>query len=332
MRSLILSIIIIFVIFGCQEKKSLQLIRIAGQTQGTYYAISYYDKNAFDYQIQIDSLLIEFDMTASMWEKKSIISAINNNDTSVILNDVFIEIFNKAYEVSEKTNGAFDITVGPVINVWGFGTKDRSKIDQSLIDSLLPLVNYKALKIVGNELTKDKPEINIDFNAIAQGYSVDLLSKFLESKGIKSYLIDIGGEVFGKGKKADGSYWRVGIEKPSNNSSQRELEAKVFLHNKALATSGSYRKFYIENGIKYSHTIDPATGYPVTHSLLSVSVLADDACTADAYATAFMVMGLERSIEFLKENNKLAAFFIYSDNNGNMKTLATEGINSILIE
>ena len=332
MNKLIFLIIIAFTFFGCHEKQSVQLKRFAGQAQGTYYAISYYDKNAVDYQIQIDSLLNEFDMTASMWEPNSIISAINNNDTGIILNNAFIEIFNKAFEVSEKTNGAFDITVGPLIDVWGFGTKDRSKITQVLIDNLLPLINYKAVRLKNNKLIKDNPAIHIDFNAIAQGYSVDLLANFLESKGIKSYLIDIGGEVFGKGKKADGSYWRVGIEKPSNNSEQRELEAKVFLHNKALATSGSYRKFYIENGIKYSHTIDPTTGYPVTHSLLSVSVLSNDAATADAYATALMVLGLERSLEFLKENKELAVFFIYSDNNGNLKTFATEGIKKILIK
>jgi FAD:protein FMN transferase len=332
MNKLIFLIIIAFTFFGCHEKQSVQLKRFAGQAQGTYYAISYYDKNAVDYQIQIDSLLNEFDMTASMWEPNSIISAINNNDTGIILNNAFIEIFNQAFEVSEKTNGAFDITVGPLIDIWGFGTKDRSKITQVLIDSLLPLINYKAVRLKNNKLIKDNPAIHIDFNAIAQGYSVDLLANFLESKGIKSYLIDIGGEVFGKGKKADGSYWRVGIEKPSNNSEQRELEAKVFLHNKALATSGSYRKFYIENGIKYSHTIDPTTGYPVTHSLLSVSVLSNDATTADAFATALMVLGLERSLEFLKENKELAAFFIYSDNNGNLKTFATEGMKKILIK
>ncbi len=332
MKKLIFFIIIVFTFFGCQKKQSMQLVRFAGEAQGTYYAISYYDKNAIDYQPQIDSLLNEFDMTASMWEPNSIISSINNNDTAIILNNVFIEIFNKSFEVSEKTNGAFDITVGPLINVWGFGSKDRSKITQALIDSLIPLINYKAVRLINNKLIKDNSAIHIDFNAIAQGYSVDLLANFLESKGIKNYLIDIGGEVLGKGKKADGSFWRVGIEKPSNNNNQRELEAKVSLHNKALATSGSYRKFYIENGIKYSHTIDPATGYPVTHSVLSVSVLANDATTADAYATALMVLGLERSLKFLKENKELAAFFIYSDKNGNLKTFATEGIKRILIE
>jgi len=245
MKKLIFFIIIVFAFLGCQRKQSLQLVLIAGQAQGTYYAVSYYDLKGIDYQIQIDSLLDKFDMTASMWEPNSIISSINNNDTNVILNNVFVEIFKKAFEVSEKTDGAFDITVGPLINVWGFGTKDRSKTNQAMIDSLLTLVNYKAVRILNNKFIKDNHAIHIDFNAIAQGYSVDLVAKFLESKAIKNYLIDIGGEVLGKGKKSDGNYWRVGIEKPSNNSSQRELEAKVFLQNKALATSGSYRKFYI---------------------------------------------------------------------------------------
>jgi len=193
-------------------------------------------------------------------------------------------------------------------------------------------VNYKNVKIENGYLVKSNPAICLDFNAIAQGYSVDVISKYLESKEVENYCVEIGGEVFAKGTKANGKRWNVGIEKPVDNSEERELKATIYLENKGLTTAGNYRKFYIENGIKYSHTIDPATGYPVRHSLLSVSVIADNCIDADAYDTAFMVMGLEKSLAFLKEHKELEAYFIYSDKDGKMKTYETDGLKELLTE
>ncbi|MCD4745471.1 MAG: FAD:protein FMN transferase [Bacteroidales bacterium] len=309
------------------------MIKFTGETQGTYYAITYYEKNGNNYQQQIDSLLKEFDKSVSLWVPLSVISRVNKNDTCVIADDVFIDIFNLSKIISEKTNGAFDITVGPIVNAWGFGFYDRLKVNQKVIDSLFPLINYKAVRLEKNKIIKENPEIQLDFNAIAQGFAVDIIGKYLESKGINNYLIDIGGEVLGKGKKDNGEYWKVGIEKPSENlSDERILKAIVKLENKAIATSGNYRKYIEEDGIRYSHTIDPKTGYPVKHSLLSVTVLSDNCASADAYATAFMVMGLDKAKQFLNNNKNLEAYFIYSEQNENLRIYATEGMEKILIE
>ncbi len=184
-----------------------------------------------------------------------------------------------------------------------------------------------------SKIIKSDPHIQFDFNAIAQGYSVDLIGNLLEEKGINDYLIDVGGEVLGKGKKLGGEQWKLGIQKPVDNAQYGEgLKAIIHLNNKAMATSGNYRKFYEEDGIRYSHTLDPKTGYPVQHSLLSVSVLADDCATADAWATAFMVLGLEKSKELLNSVKGLEAYFLYSVKNGEIQTYYTDGFQKVLVE
>lgn len=326
MRILVL-LISVLLLSACSN---YQKVAFMGEAQGTYYAITYYDESGRLLQTEIDSLLKEFDMMASLWQPQSTISLVNEN-RPVELGKEFIEIFNQAKQVSAKTKGAFDITVGPLTNAWGFWFREKIDVNQQVLDSLLPLVGFEQVRIENGRVIKEKPGIHFDFNAIAQGYSVDMVADFLESKGIHKYLIDIGGEVLAGGRKPGGEQWKVGIEKPVDEPiGSRELEAIVFLNDKALATSGSYRKFYVEDGVKYSHTIDPRTGYPVQHSLLSVSVLAKDCVTADAYATAFMVMGLEESIAFLKEQDELEAFFIYSDEDGNYRTHKTKGMRKIM--
>jgi thiamine biosynthesis lipoprotein len=234
-------------------------------------------------------------------------------------------------EVSEKTNGAFDITVGPLVSAWGFGLSNRLKMDQRIVDSLLPLVDYHKVMLDNGRLIKTDPRIRIDYNAIAQGYAVDVVAGFLDSKGIQSYLIDIGGEVLARRTKPGGEKWSVAIEMPTQNADdERSILAVVSLQDMAISTSGSYRKFYEENGVRYSHTIDPSTGYPVKHTLLSVSVLASDCMTADAYATAFMVMGVDKGKAFLEKHPKLEVYFIYTTPEGNMKTYYTKGFGKLL--
>lgn len=311
--------------------KKAELVKFSGKAQGTTYSISYYEKSGINYQTEIDSLLSSFDRTASIYDSMSIIEKINHN-IDVEINDDFRNIFNTSIRISAETDGAFDITVGPLVNAFGFGAKKGESIDSALIDSLRQFVGYKMVSIKGNKLLKQKPGIIIDFNAIAQGYSVDMVSKFLESKGIDRYLVEIGGEVYAKGKKDEGKYWMVGIEKPIDNNTDRVLKAKAKLENKALATSGNYRKFYIKNGIRYSHTIDPKTGYPVKHSMLSASVFAGNCNDADAYATSFMVMGLEKAKIFLSKHSELEAYLIYSDEKGNIKTYETDGLKDIVEE
>jgi len=236
-----------------------------------------------------------------------------------------------ARSVAEESMGEFDYTVGPLVNVWGFGFEDRRKVDQAMVDSLLPLIDYRYVNLDGDRIIKEKEGIKFDFNAVAQGYSVDLVGEFLSTKGIKNCLVDIVGEVLAKGEKPGVGPWLVGIEKPSENEySDRTLEATIELRDRAMATSGNYRKFYEEDGVRYSHTIDPETGFPVKHSLLSVSVIADDCGSADAWATAFLVMGLEKGKKFLEERDDLEAFFIYSGEEGFLMTWATEGMKELL--
>ena len=301
--------------------------------QGTYYAVTYFDHLERDFQPQIDSLLDAFDMSVSMWEPQSVISRINRAEEGVICDSIFINTYLLARGVAEESDGAFDYTIGPLVNAWGFGFEDRQKVDQAMVDSLLPLVDYRYVSLDGCTIIKEKEGIKFDFNAVAQGYSVDLVGDFLASQGLKNYLIDIGGEVLAIGEKPGIGSWVVGIEKPSlDEFSERELEASITLTNRAMATSGNYRKFYEEDGVRYSHTIDPETGYPVTHTLLSVSVIASEAGTADAWATAFMVMGLEKAKQFVESKSELEAFFIYSGEDGSLEIYATDGMKELLLK
>jgi thiamine biosynthesis lipoprotein len=325
-------IILILIISSCAPRQIYKKINFSGMAQGTYYSITYFDHLDRNFQPQIDSLLKVFDMSVSMWEPQSVISKVNRGDTrAVTLDSIFINTYLLAREVAEASGGAFDYTIGPLVNVWGFGFTDRQKVDQAMVDSLLPLVDYHYVSLDGDHIILQKEGINFDFNAVAQGYSVDLVGEFISSKGIENYLIDIGGEVLAVGEKPGKGSWVVGIEKPSEDEmSERTLEASLELKDRAMATSGNYRKFYEEDGIRYSHTIDPETGFPVTHTLLSVSVIAKDCGTADAWATAFMVMGLEKGKELLKSQKDLEAYFIYSAEDGSLDSYITDGMRQLL--
>jgi len=325
---------ILFVLVSCnQQPPELRKFQFGGEAQGTYYTVTYFASKALVSQSQIDSLLDDFDRSASIWVEESIISRINNNDPQVIPDQHFVDVFLQAKRVSETTQGAFDITIGPLVNAWGFGFKNKIDVDQYVVDSLLPLVNFNAVSLVNGEILKNNPDIHIDYNAIAQGYSVDLTGGFLHQNGIDNYLVDIGGEVLARGNKPDGKLWVVGIENPSEEmNSERTLKATLEIKNKAIATSGNYRKYYEVNGIRYSHTIDPKTGYPVKHSMLSATVMADSASIADAYATAFMVMGLDKAKSFLDGHPEMEAYFIYSGKNGKLETFATKGMQSMITE
>jgi len=332
MKKLAYLLILLLLITSCTPRQNQKKINFSGMAQGTYYAITYFDHLDRNFQHEIDSLLDVFDMSVSMWEPQSVISKINRGE-EVKCDSIFIATYHIARHVAEESNGAFDYTVGPLVNAWGFGFKDRQKVDQALVDSLLPLVDYNNVSLDGDRIIMQKEGINFDFNAVAQGYSVDLVGEFLSSKGIENYLIDIGGEVLAIGEKPGKGPWVVGIEKPSTDElSERTLETTLELKDRAMATSGNYRKFYEENGVRYSHTIDPETGFPVTHTLLSVSVIADDCGTADAWATAFMVMGLEKGKKILESGNDLEAYFIYSGEDGSLETYITGGMEDLLLK
>jgi len=243
-------------------------------------------------------------------------------------------VFEMSEVVHKKTDGAFDITVGPIVNAMGFGSTDTMNVDSSMIDSLVSYVGMDKIYIHGNEIVKKDPNVIIDVNSIAQGYSVDMISRFLESKGIRNYMVEIGGEIHARGRNPGNNFWRVGIDKPleGNMMPGEELQAIISLRNRSLSTAGNYRKYYEKNGIKYVHIINPKTGYPVISNLLSATVVARDCFTADAYDTALMVLGLERSIRFLKENPFLQAYLIYTDEKGEFRVYMTPGLRKFMAE
>ncbi len=333
MKIIFPALVVFLLHINCNQDKN-KTIKIAGNAQGTTWQITWLSENNSNYKEAIDSIFKRIDLSLSTYVPSSIISRINKNDTGVIVDDYFTEVFNKSIEVSEKTKGLFDVTIAPVINAWGFGFTKKAAIDSAIIDSLLAFIGYNMVKLEGRKLIKEKPQSMLDFNALAQGYTVDVLASYLESKGVVNYLVELGGEVKAKGKKVDDEYWKVGIDQPNEVPTEgRPLQAIIKLKDKALATSGNYRKFYTENGKKYAHIIDPYTGYPAKHNLLSATVLADDCMTADAYATAFMVMGMEKSKQFLSAHKELylEVFFIY-DENGIWKTYTSETLKEWIEE
>jgi thiamine biosynthesis lipoprotein len=308
-------------------------IKIEGSAQGTTYHITYFDKKNRDLQPEIEQLLKDFDKSVSTYIPNSIISRINSNQKNVKVDKYFIACYNKAKEVWKNTNGAFDPTVYPLVNAWGFGPGKKEKIEKEKIDSILKFVGFDLIKLKGNKIIKKDPRVALDFNAFAQGYSVDVISEFLNSKGIYSYIVEIGGEVYAKGKKPNGDNWSIGIEKPiENKTSQNPLKAVAKLENLAIATSGNYRRFIIEDGVKYAHHIDPKTGYPTKNNLLSASVFSKQCISSDANATGILVMGLEKAKDFLNKHTELQAYLIYSDQNGNYLIYETSGIKSIITE
>jgi len=312
--------------------QQLQVIRSDGYAQGTTYSIQYYDNQNRNFDNEFAQLLAEFDLIFSAYDSSSIVSRVNRNENHVIVDSLFIECFDKSMKISNQTKGDFDITVGPLVNAWGFGTKQKKQVDGHIIDSLLKFVGYKNVFIFKKTVIKKDKRITLDFNAIAQGFSTDLVSRFLLSKGVTNFLINIGGEVYANGFEGNGDSWKVGIEMPNENNSDslNPIKATLLVKNLAVSTSGNYRKFYIENGVKYSHEINPHNGYPAKNNLLSATIVTKDCASADGYATACMVMGLEKSIAFLKSHTEIDAFLYYSKPDGSIAIFKTKGIDGML--
>jgi thiamine biosynthesis lipoprotein len=306
-----------------------RFINIRGVVFGTYYSVSYYCDKGEDFAEAIDSIFNVVNQSMSYYIPNSTISRINRNEINQA-DEHFLTVLNRSLEIAEQTGGAFDPTISPLVNAWGFGFEDRQSMTPAIIDSLKRIVGYQKVSIAGDRVIKAIPEIQFDFNAIAKGYASDIAGQLLESKGIETYMVEIGGDLIARGLKPDGTPWRIGLERPAKDMfAGQDWEYMVEMHNRAVATSGSTRKYYEEGGKRFSHTIDPFTGRPVTHNLLSVSVFAYDCITADAYATAFMVMGLERSKEFIRKREDIQAFFIYSESDKEYGTYTTEGLKVI---
>ncbi len=315
-------------------------VRLSGTAQGSYYSIIYYDSLGRDFQPQMDSIFLHFDSSASLWVEQSLLRRINANETQQ-LDSILLNLYQMSRSIYDYSYGAFDITVGKLVNAWGFGFEHRAEMTDAVIDSLRQYTGFSTLQLSADSLgrptiVKQHPETQLDFNAIAQGYVVDLIAQYFDRQGIHRYLIDVGGEVRSSGTKPDGKPWVVGIERPADNKySAPEVETSIALTDMSVVTSGNYRKYYENNGVKYSHTINPATGRPVEHSLLSVTVIDRYAWRADALCTMFMVMGLEQSLRFIDDHPDdpmvQAVFFIYNQD-GEYRTFATSQFEQYLTD
>ena len=307
-----LVLLIVGTVLIIRQQHNMPYQKCAGTIFGTTYHITYqYDD---DLQPELEARMKDVDNALSMFNKESIIAKVNNNQP-VELNEMFLEVFQQAQKISEDTDGAFDITVAPLVNAWGFGFKNEQMPDKHAVDSLMAIVGYKKVSYDGKHIIKRDPRITLDCSAIAKGYGVDVVARLLEEKGISNYMVEIGGEVVTHGISEKRVPWKIGVTKPTDDPLQEgnELQTVLNLTDKAMATSGNYRNFYYKGKRKYAHTIDPKTGYPVQHSILSATVLTNRCMRADAYATAFMVMGFEGAKKILERNSDLMAYLIYDD-------------------
>lgn len=318
---------ITIIFFSCNVKTNNILVKNTGSTQGTFYHIQYMSSNGKDYQSEIDSLLVEVDNSLSSWKNNSIISRVNQG-FKVKVDKMFNDVFYAAKKVYEESEGEFDCSIAPLTNYWGFGIEDDIlSIDSSEVLDRLKLVDYSKIKIIDDSLQLPKG-MQLDYNSIAQGYSVDLISNFLESNGVTNYLVEIGGEIRANGFNADNKVWLVAIEKPIEFSEEdKEYQIIFSLDNSSLATSGNYRKYKEIDGMKYSHTISAKTGYFAKNRMLSATVVHPSCMLADAYATAFMAMGIKKTKEFIINQSSLDVYCVYLDKEGNWKTFITDNLS-----
>lgn len=291
--------------------------QLQGSVFHTVYHIQYSDDR--DFTPELTEMFRAFDASVSMFNDSSIVSRINHNDTSVIVNRFVKTVLLKALEVSRATEGAFDVTCAPLVNLWGFGFKNSEHVSQQAIDSIRQFVGYQKVHLDSqNHIIKDDPRVMLDFSSIAKGYMCDVVADFLQQQGVQDYMVEIGGEIACGGLNSKGHLWGVGINEPVEDSTQLNTDLKDVMHltDCGVATSGNYRNFYYKDGQRYAHTIDPATGYPVQKDVLSATVIAPDCMTADAFATAFMVMGSQRALSVLDSDTTLMAYFIVASQSG----------------
>lgn len=335
--------LLILLLAGCQnnseknatkKEASTELI-IRGEAQGTSYTIKIIDEEreevANAIKKEMDSLLNAIDQSMSTYLPNSDISRLNNGDT-VQLDRMFREVYALSQKIHVETGGTFDPTLGPLIKAWGFDYAEPEKMDTSLVKELLEHIGFQHFEINDTAGWKTDEASRINFNAVAQGYSVDLMTQILDKRAIQNYYVELGGELKVKGKNKFGDWWIIGIDSPQGENLERVLNERISLKNAAMATSGNYRKYYEVDGKKYSHTINPVTGYPAENSLLSATVVVEDCGTADALATAFMVMGVETAKDFLVGHASIQAHLIYTDDSGNFKTFTTADLKKEVIK
>lgn len=323
-------ILAMFIVWKMRQNDpaKLQMVELSGTTMGTIgYSVKYFNEDGKNYGQEIDSLLKVWNLSLSTYIPESEISRFNSGSGCFKFESkYFLPVLKTSKIVFEQSNGAFDPTVGPLVNAWGFGPDKSMAPDSIRVDSLMRLVGYDKITFDDNQVCKDLPGIKLDFSAVAKGYAVDVLADYLMAKGIDNLLVEIGGELVCKGHKNDGKLWRTAIEDPTVGPYERKVLAVVDLQDRAVATSGNYRNYYVRDGVKYVHTINPSTGYPISQKLLSASVFADDCMTADAFATSFMVLGVDKAKEVLEKNKSLDAYLIYSGEDGEINTFISKNI------
>ena len=321
------------ILCACSSSDNRILVKNSGEAQGSYYHIQYLSENGENYKSQIDSILLEVDSSLSIYKDYSLISKLNKRE-NIKTDTLFNAVFLGAQKVFVESEGNFDCSVSPLVNAWGFYKNklgDSLVIDSAKFRKILSYVGFDKISLIADSLVLPKG-MSLDFNSIAQGYTVDIIAQFLESKGDSNYLVEVGGELLAKSKNADGNIWRVGVDKPSEDIDEQErFQFILDLENKALATSGNYRKFYEENGVKYAHTINPFTGFPAQNRLLSVTVIHDNCMLADAYATAFMVMGVKQSKQFAKTHSEIEIYLVYTGKDGAWKTFVSPNMQNRII-
>lgn len=329
MKPYFLLLVLVSLLWNCQpapkkaQLDALNEIEVGGEAQGTTYTVKYIGEELPNLKAELDSLLDEVDQSMSTYIPESIISRLNLSD-SFKVDSMFETVFKLSKTIHQETDGAFDPSLGPLFKAWGFDYSEPSAMDSAMVDSLMQFCGMNQFQLSDQTIIKNHPSASLNFNAIAQGYAVDLMASQIERYGIENYYVELGGELKVKGKNGKNSFWRIGIDKPDSENMERELRHIVELENKAMATSGNYRNYYEVDGKKYSHTIDPKTGFPVRRNVLSATVIAPSCAYADALATALMVKELEASISFLENQSKVSAIIIYSDASGNMKSYVSE--------
>jgi len=316
MRRVVLLLTFFVVLGSCNRP---QKINYSGMTQGSYFSITYFDENGRSFEREIDSIFDAVDNSVSLWNENSIIRKVNRNE-DVVVDQIFKDNFEWSRKASEFSGGAFDATIGPLVAAWGFHYNKELEMTAAMVDSIRQLVDYRKIEIIDDRVVKANPNMTLDFNAVAQGYTADLVGKLLETNGVFNYLVDVGGEIMARGTKPDGEEWVIGIEKPAEDfDSERSVQIKLKLRDKGIVTSGNYRKYIEKDGVRYSHSIDPKTGYPVPQDLLSATIIADNATWADCLASICMFVGKDKAIELLEKENDVEAYFIYVED-GEIKT------------
>lgn len=328
----VLLILVLIIWYRHEPAQELQFVTFVGQTMGTTYSIKYWNESGISHKEQVDSVLQDFNLSLSTYIPDSEVSRFNEQSILKFSDPYFYPVLKKSKEIFEKSEGAFDPTVGPLIRVWGFGNKKIEVVpDSAVMDSLLTLVGFHHISFDSISVCKLKKNVMINFNAVAKGYGVDVVADYLKGKGVKDLFVEIGGEVVTAGSNNDEA-WRIGIEVPAEGVPKSDLQAILSLKDGALATSGNYRSYWEKDGRKYAHTLNPYTGYPVQHSLISASVLAGDCITADAWATAFMVLGVEKAKEIIEKEDSLEAYLVYAGEDGEWLSYMSSGIKDKLAE